>query len=243
MERTSVKQPEAIRNQARADLMIPTEGGTFDVFLWEHSIRVARYAAYIARLPEVRAASPDEDALLAAALYHDAGWLVGLRNEEIRRDDILIGTPPDSHFERGAQLMEESLGDLLSEESLARASRAIRMVKDQRSDSIEAHIVSDADNLDEFGIVSLWLTARRGLGDGKGVEAAIGSWRRKSEYRFWEARLRDSFRFTPVRELAARRLASLGQLMGELEVQHQALDVQSLSPNEPTVPPAASPVL
>jgi len=224
-----VNKSEAIRNQARDDLMIPTEEGTLDVFLWEHSIRVARYAGNIVRLPEVRAASPDENAVLATALYHDAGWSVGLQNEEFHRDDILIGSQPDSHFERGAQLMEESLGDLLSEESLARASRAIRVLKDHRTDSIEAHVVSDADNLDEFGIVSLWLTVRRGLCDGKGVEAAVGTWRRKSEYHFWEARLRDSFRFAPVRELAAKRLDSLGQLMGELEDQHRALDVESLS--------------
>ncbi len=53
----------------------------------------------------------------------------------------------------------------------------------------------------------------------------IDKWKRKREYRFWEARLNDSFRFEPVRALAEQRLERFGLLMEELEQQHQGADL------------------
>lgn len=234
-------ESDAIWNLARADLLISTERGVIDAFLWEHSTRVARYASWIAKLPEVHASSPDELAVLAAALYHDAGWVVRLRDEEIRHEEIFVRSQSESQIDQGARMLEESLAELLPPDSLARALRAMRAAKDRESDSIEGHIISDAENLDEFGVISLWLLVRRGVWEGKGVEAAIETWRRKSEYRFWEARLRDSFRFAPVRELAEKRLAGFDEFMCELAAQHQAADVEQLVTLDNTLPKVGTP--
>ena len=231
---------EAILSHARTDLVIATERGVVDVLLWEHSVRVARYARWIAKLPEVQAAAPDETAILAAALYHDAGWVVRLREEEIRHEEIFVRPQSESQIDQGARLMEASLGGLLSKESLSRALRAIRAPKDRESDLIEGHVVGDAENLDEFGIVSLWLMVRRGIWEGKGVEAAIETWRAKSEYHFWEARLRDSFRFAPVRRLAEKRLAEFDQFMHDLAGQHNAVDVESICTSDMALPKTES---
>ncbi|MBU0718240.1 MAG: hypothetical protein KJ749_08335, partial [Planctomycetes bacterium] len=87
-------------------------------------------------------------------------------------------------------------------------------------------IVAEAENLDEFGLQVLWPLIRRGAQDGKGIEAAIGTWQRRKEYQFWTARLADSFRFAPVRELAERRLAAFDQMMAELERHHEGEDLR-----------------
>ena len=218
-------QLDAIWNRARADLVATTEHGDEDVFLWEHAVRVAENARRIVMLPVVQEASPDETAVVAAAFYHDAGWIVRLRNGEIKRDEILIRPMSESHREEGAALMERSLDRSLSRDSLTRASQAIRALNDRGIEPIEGQVVCEADNLEEFGVLSLWSTIRRSAIDGKGVQALVDTWRRRKEYRFWEARLNDSFRFAAVRAVAERRLEQFESLMEELERQHKGVDL------------------
>ncbi len=218
-------QLDAIWNRARADLVATTEHGDEDVFLWEHAVRVADNARRIVMIPAVQEASPDETAVVAAALYHDAGWIVRLRNGEIKRDEILIRPMSESHREEGAALMERSLDRSLSRDSLTRASQAIRALNDRGIEPIEGQVVCEADNLEEFGVLSLWSTIRRSAIDGKCVQALVDTWRRRKEYRFWEARLNDSFRFAAVRTVAERRLEQFESLMEELERQHKGVDL------------------
>ena len=219
-------QSDVIWNRARANLVITTEDGNPDLFLWEHSVRTAQYARRIIKLPEVQAVSPDKAAVIAAALYHDAGWVERVQEGEVTRGEILIGSVLENHFEQGAVMLESGLANLLPPDSVARASQAVRALNDRNSESIERHVVRDADNLDEFGVPSLWLTIRRDTLVGKGIQAAIDTWRRRNEYRFWDARLRDSFHFASVRALAEKRLKEFDRLMLELEAQHEGDDIE-----------------
>jgi hypothetical protein len=219
---------EAIWRRARADLVMTTSRGDSDVFLWEHSSRVAKSAQSIAELPEVRVASPDPLAVVAAALYHDAGWVTRWKNGEIERTEVLLATVTEATREQGALMLERSLAGHLPQESLTRASRAVRLLSERELDSIDAQVVAEAENLEEFGVLSLWQAVRRGTREGKGVRAVLDTWRRKREYQFWSARLSDSFRFDSVRELAAERLSRLERLMEELEDQQLGRDVTAL---------------
>lgn len=216
---------EPIWNRARVDLSLTTETGDPDVFLWEHSARVGQYALQIAQIPDIKANGPDMSSVLAAALYHDAGWAVRVRAGEAKRLEILVRPNPENHREQGALLMETSLEGLLSRESLERASRAIRTLNDRVIPLLEGRIVSDAENLDEFGVLSFWPAVRRGALEGKGIKTVIDTWRRRQEYHFWTARLGDSFRFASVREIARARLAKLERAMEELEQQHLGADI------------------
>ncbi len=218
-------QLEAIWSHARADLLFTNEQGGQDLFLWEHSVRVAQSARQIASLPTVQAASPDEAAIVAAALYHDAGWIAQLRDGEIKRDEILIRPAFETDREQGALMLESGLASLLPADSLARASQAVRTLDDRQIESIEGQVVSDADNLDEFGVLSLWQIIRRGAVEGKGIQAAIDTWHRRREYRYWDARLNDSFRFAAVRAVAEKRLEKFERLMEELEEQCRGADL------------------
>lgn len=216
---------EAIWNRARADLVVALKSTNQDVFLWEHSVRIADNARRIAGLPVVQQAHPDEAAVLAAALYHDADWITRLEGGEIRREEMLVRPAPETHREQSALMMERSLAKLLPADTLARASEAIRTLHDREIATIEGQVVTEAENLDEFGLLCLWPIIRRGALDGKGVQAVLDTWRRRKEYRFWDARLADSFRFAPVRAVAKRRLEQLERVMAVLAEQQQGSDL------------------
>jgi hypothetical protein len=221
-------QLDAVWDRARADLMIAMGRGDPDIFLWEHSSRVAESALAMARLPVVRAQSPDETAILAAALYHESAWAARVRAGEVERFEVLARPTPASHRELSASILETSLSGLISRDALEKASRAVRLLNEREIDFIEGQILTEAENLDEFGVQSLWASIRRGAIEGKGVQAVIDTWHRRKEYQFWTARLNDSFRFARVRELARKRLDALERFMLDLEEQHKGLDI---SPN------------
>ncbi len=183
-------------------------------------------ACAISRLPDVKRLSPDETAVGAAALYHEAAWRPRIRQEEARRQEVLVRQTPDTHSEQSAMIMEASLGGIVDRDSLDRAVVAVRSLGDRHIESLEGQIVAEADNLDEFGLVGLWTAIRRGALDGKGVQSVIDTWHRRNEYQFWTARLNDSFRFAAVRKLAEARLAEYERLMEVLEDQHRGADIE-----------------
>ena len=218
-------QLDAIWNRARTDLVIVSEQGDLDVFLWEHSVRVAQNAQQIATLPIVKEQSPDELTVVAAGLYHDADLAVRVRNGEIAPYEIHVRPPAQNHREQSSLVMERSLAKLLPPDSLKRALEVVRTLHDRDVTLIEGRIVAEAENLDEFGLLSLWPTIRRGAMEGKGVQAVIDTWQKKMEYHFWTARLDDSFRFAPVRAIAKKRLERFEQVMTDLQEQQQGADI------------------
>lgn len=216
---------DKVWSKARDDLTVMTDASDEDHFLWEHSARVATSASAFAALGSLKSRRPDADAVTAAALYHDFGWVVRLRAGEICRGEILLRQLPDMHREQGAAQLEASLAGLLPSETLHRAADAIRMMGNRDGGSLEAWIVSDADNLDDFGPLALWPAIRRGLLDGKGVQSVIDTWRRRTEYQFWAARLNDSFHLAEVRAIAESRFSDYERVMEALERHHTAADV------------------
>jgi len=231
---------EAVCKRARGDLTLPTSRGEPDLFLWEHSCRVAESARMIAQLPEVAANSPHVDAAVLAGLYHDAGWAIQCRHGDVDRLEVHLTPISTSACEAAAALMERSLEGLVPSAILEAAAAAVRERCDRGTALIEAHVLREAESLDEFGLLSLWLVVRRGAVDGRGIQTCLDTWRRKQEYHFWEARLKDSFRFQAVRELAGKRLASLERLMAELLEQHLCRDLGTLAGLEAVDWPARS---
>ncbi len=232
---------DAIWRRARNDLTVTTKEGDSDLFLWEHSARVAQSAQRIAAFPVVRAEKPNDNVVALAGLYHDAGWAVRCRNGEIDRSEVLLGPISESGCELAASLLESSLAGLAPAEVVERAARAVRALCEREPSLIETKIVLEARHLQEFGLLMLWPAIRRGLLDGKGVQAVIDTWRRKKEYHFWTARLKDSFRFQPVRDLAEQRLKKLEAFMQEIDAEHTNRDVPALKPDESIRRPTKSP--
>ncbi len=226
-------QFDAIFNRARADLVLRTERGEEDVFLWEHSVRVARNAEKIVSLTGENLGVPDLRALIAAALYHDAGWIARVRSGAASRADVLLRPLDETDREQGAAMAQQGLGPILRPESMSKAIVAIRQLPQRDSTSTEAKILSEAEALEEFGFHSLWISIRRGVGEGKGLQSTLETWRRRREYHFWDARLSDSFRIGEVREVAKKRLLAFERFMVDLSEQ---CDAEDLAPgrNDPS---------
>jgi len=219
---------ESIWQKARSDLIIDDGRGQRDTFLWEHSARVARAAVIIAEVPDVSPRPLDAAALTAAALYHDAGWIVQYKEGLVGRSEILGRATCDLQRELAASMLEDRLGSLLPARTLDTAVVAVRRLGDRDVALPEAHVLADSDNLDCIGALSFWQTVRRCSNDGKGIQAAIETWKRQKEYHFWEARIADAFRFEPIRELARQRLCQFGEFMDALAWQHSGEDIARL---------------
>lgn len=218
---------DAIRKRARQDLVILTEGRREDVRLWEHSLRVTETAQLIARLPEVAARPVDETVLWAAGLYHDAGWIAQFREGEIAREAIFSRHTTPVQRELSAGMVGESLRDLLSPAALETATNCIRMLGDHDVTVLEAQLIAEADNLDEFGALCLWQTARRSANEGRGLVAAIETWDTQKQYGYWTARINDSFRFEAVRRIARERLLVWDGMIEQLRAHHRGDDLRA----------------
>lgn len=214
--------------RARSDLVLKTETGEEDVFLWEHTERVARNAQLIIRFPEVSVRKPDLEAVLAAALYHESAWAARVREGELTRLEILAKPMSSAHREQSALLLERSLFEFLPPDTLRRASEAVRALGERKVESIEGQILGEAASLEEFGLLPLWTMVRKGSLEGRGVQAAILTWIRRNEYQFWSARLKDSFRFARVRELAETRLQAFEQFMTNLVREARGEDLKAM---------------
>ncbi len=219
-------QLDAIWNCARADLTIKTKQGEIDLFLWEHASRFANAARHISQIPIVSEFKPDLVAVVASALYIEAGWIQMWREGKISKHEIRLSPLTNSNRDYGISMMEKSLVKLMTPDSLQRASLAIRHISQRNTKFIDTQILAEALNLNEFGFIPLWASIRRGMLEGKGVQAVIDNWKRKKEYQFWSARLRDSFRFEPVRLLAAKRLRMFERFMEDLESHHLCTDIE-----------------
>lgn len=218
-------QLDAIWAAAQSDLTITTKQGNSDVFLWEDSARVTRNALQIAQHSAIAPMNPDQMLLTVVGLYRNVAWADYLREGLVSRAEVLTQQPLPGHREKCAASMKRRLKRLLSADMLQRASAIIHSLGSRHADGIEAQIVSDAEQLDGFGLASLWMSIRRGTAEGVGIDAVLRRWRRRKEYKFWQRQLADSFRLQPVRAMASRRLANLERFMHDLENEQQGLDL------------------
>ena len=223
--------PNRIWTKARSDLLVVEEPRCKDCFLLEHCTRVARSAERIATELLVEGKQIDFPALAAAALYHDAGWIVQYRDAVVERMEILCKPTTTAQRQLGAAFLETRLAGILKPESLQLAAESVRRLNDRDLDIPEALAVADAENLDQVGGLSLWTMVRRHSLEGKGLEHGLEVWKRQCEYHYWEAWIQDSFRFEQVRELARTRLAVFSGFMAELAELHASGDLNALAGN------------
>ncbi len=215
---------QAVWARAEADLLIPVDGGKPDPTLWEHAVRVACLALHISCLAELADQRIDRSALVAASLYHDAGWVVQVRRKEIARMEICSRPTSDAQRELAASLLENSLAAALGKPSLDLAVRVVRECGRKTSEHPEAHLIAEAENLDQIGPQAICLNMRRHAAEARGIDAMLEAWQRQQEYHYWEARLHECFRFDATRRLAQERLAAVARFMTDLRRAHRLED-------------------
>ena len=119
-----------------------------------------------------------------------------------------------------------STGDLEADKRSVDA--IIALISWPETDLTEAKILSDSRNLDDMGAVGIYNEFRRDVIGGKGVSDIMESWKRKVDYRYWQARLKESFRFETVRKIAVQRFAATEYIMNQLKIENAAQDLEDV---------------
>ena len=110
--------------------------------------------------------------------------------------------------EKAEESAELLLGtDLGADEELLDRTTRILLEMPHRSPMLdEAKLLADAINLDDFGITGLIQQTIQATRQGDGLVAMADNLKKREQYGYWEARLKDGFHFEPVRQIARKRL-------------------------------------
>ena len=236
---------DIVIQSAKQVLSIQTLTGRPDNSLWDRAQRVVRNLEHICRLPELLETISEIDpfCLTTAAYFCDAGFtrLIDLNGdgltgimpndpvEDIRQSSVeilakVINT--DNLGRLSTEIIIERLGPILPATKINKINKIIIESGNRFTNMTEAMILFDARNLDDIGTVGIFNEFRLCLIHGKAVTDVLQSWKRKIDYRYWQARLQESFRFETVRGIAARRLATAEAFMKQLSIENSARDLE-----------------
>lgn len=224
---------DIVRDLAKQVLTIPTPISSLDNSLWDRAQRLVRNVEHICQLPELGKVSPQIDrfCLIAATYFSDAGLARHLGAENTRAKPPVSAANSNELLDFCTQIVEEKLKPCINEARVKKINKIITESSDHFTQRVEAMILSDARNLDDMGTVGIFNEFKRYVIGGKSVSDALQIWKRKTDYRYWQARLKESFRFESVRKLAEHRFLAAEYFMNQLKVENTAKDLEELSAN------------
>jgi hypothetical protein len=225
-----------IKEIAGRVLSVPTLKGTPDRYLIDRAYRILRHCGNIAQFSEIRSFHIDNECLNIAALFRDAGFARYACQEDRVARMVLADLTDEDMRDFSSQLVQEELQGLLNPRQMERVCSIIIESGKRSTSLVEAMILADARNLDDMGAVGIFNEMRRYLVHGRGVTEAIAGWKRKVEYEYWAARLRESFRFECVRRVAENRLTEALNFMTQLDRENKAGDLEELLMEQKMVP-------
>jgi hypothetical protein len=217
-----------IKEIAEQLLVVPTLKGTPDRYLIDRAYRILRHCGNIAQLNEVRCFQIDHDCLNVASLFRDAGFARYASQEDRVARMVLADLTDADMRDFSAQLVQENLSELLNPRQRERICSIIMESGSRKTSLVEAMILADARNLEDMGATGIFNELRRYVVHGRGVTEALVSWKRKIDYDYWNARLREGFRFESVRKLAQQRMQTALGFMEQLERENKAGDLEEL---------------
>ncbi len=225
-----MSEMDIIREMAQQVLTVPTLAGTADNWLWDRAQRLVRNVEHICRLPELTEAdlAVDRFCLTAATCFSDAGFARYADPEDTAARLVLADVTLGDLLDFSTQIVSDKLSGSLAGPKIDKISRIIIESGNRFTDMTEAKILSDARNLDDMGAVGLFNEFRRYVVHGKGASDVLDSWQRKVDYRYWQARLKEGFRFESVRKLAAKRFSAAKYFMDQLGAENSASDLEKM---------------
>lgn len=221
---------EAVRRRAHTALTIRIDDHRQDVFLLERAERLARSALGVLELIGQSAEGVDPVTLEIAALFYETGWVEQITQDAAQRHEVLTRPMSDLQVELSAACADESLRALLSAKQRQAVCRIIRDVGRRRTRNLAAQVLAEASSLDQIGPLAMWPLLRKNYADGRGIMDVLQTWTRQCEYNYWHARIRESFRFEPVKRIAERRLQVMESFMAELQRQANEEDLTAEDP-------------
>lgn len=221
---------EKIKELARDVLAVRQTGGVVDNSLWDRSQRLLRNVDIICRFPEIieNRLQIDRFCLQVAACFAYSGLARHPGSRKPSSISMILHPNEDQLLELCTETVEKKLKGVLNESKIDKINQIISENYAHFTRMTEAMVLSDARNLDDMGAIGVFNEFRRYVIGGKSASDAITAWRRKIDYKYWQARLQESFRFEAVRKIAEQRLRSAEFFMGQLEVENSADDLDSI---------------
>ena len=218
---------EAVQRIAKQILTAQTPSGQW---LWDRTCRILRNVAQISRLPEParQATTIDRPCLVTATYFVESGHTLSTT------EPVTPGAsaPPDINntdvCAASIRIVTKQLANVLNETQIEKVNKIIIESSNRFTTMIEAMILSDARNLEDLGTVGLLHELRRNMLQGKSISDLLDSWKCKIEYGYWQARIKESFRFDPVRKIAEQRLAAAAAFMEQVAVENKAHDLDDI---------------
>ncbi len=200
---------ERVASAAQQLLVLNVEDERRDLWLWERAQRVARLTQFVGRIPEVADQAVDLLALAAAGLFHCAGWATQFQQRRVTRWQLLSRPTNDIQRELAAAALHEHAAHHLPPKTGRLAAEAIRQCNDRGTSLLEAQLLGEAENLDDVGVMHVLRQFRQFQAEGRPLNQIVSSWERQQEYRYWDIRLQDGFRFETTRQRARERLRAV----------------------------------
>ncbi len=218
------------RKLAKQTLTTITPNGTRDSFFWDRSKRLVRNINHICRLPELTNSGLqiDQFCLISAAYFNDVGLLSRLNTKNTGTITASSGANGDNLLEYSTEVIAKKFKGVIEQLRIDKINRIIIQSGNRFTKMTEAMILSDARNLDDMGATGILNEFRRHVIGGKSVSDMLQIWKRKLDYGYWEARLKENFRFETVRKLAEERLRSAEFFMDQLKIESEACDFEEV---------------
>jgi putative nucleotidyltransferase with HDIG domain len=159
----------------------------------------------------------DRKVLEISALYHDIGRIQDIEDGEM---DPFEGH--EGHAERGAEVVEDYISELVSEQQLEKIREVIGNHNSEAS-TIEGEIVQDADKVSNFGVFNLWRQIHYASQHGRTLKESL-------DY-FWSTAVNDfeehieEMHFEETEQLAKKRLEKHKEAITEMEREINAEDL------------------
>lgn len=221
-------ESDVIRQIAQRTLIVSDSSGKCDNWLWDRTVRIVKNIEHICRLPELasQAISIERSCLITAGYFCVSGLArpAAARNAAglLSRTDI-----SDTDLcNLSAKIVLEKLAGVLSETRIGKVSRIITESCNRFTDMTEAMILSDGRNLEDMGAVGLLHELRQHIMNGKSISEILESWKCKIEYGYWQARLKESFRYDAIRQMARQRFSAMEHFMDQLAAENSLCDLQ-----------------
>lgn len=221
---------DVIRDTAQQLLIVPTLSGEKDNFLLDRTQRIVRNVEHICRLPELTANNLliDRFCLIAAAWFSDTGFAKYLDEQDLSSRIVLSDITAADIRDFSTQIVNDKLSGALNGQKIDKIDKIIIESSNRFTNMTEAMVLSDARNLDDIGAVGIFNEFRRYVVHGRGVADVLQSWKRKIDYQYWQARLKEGFRFDSVRQLAQQRFEAAQFFMNHLSDENNAKDIEEL---------------
>lgn len=199
-------------------------------WLWDRSRRIVRNCELISQLGEITEANlPIERfCLTAAAYFSEAGFIRFSESGQCPNGVILSDLNVNDLRKFSTQVVTEVLSETEIESKIDKINKIIIESGTINSKLAEARILSDGRGLEDMGAMGIFNEFRKYAFHGDGPGESLVGWKRKVEYRYWQARLDESFSFESVKKIAKRRFTAAETFMNQLADENKGRDIEEM---------------